>query len=135
MDGRRLGMSIFGRGAVAAVIALAPLPMSGHRHPLVAALHADGIVRVRVNGLELLVFLVGHMILCNVAVAWARLSTACCRGDSRAGSANLRLSPGASAFHLDSRVPSVPTSTWHINKHPVHLYIVTRLAEVLTSAA
>jgi len=61
MDGRRLGMSIFGRGAIASVIDLAPLPTAGHHHPLVAALHADGIVRVRVCGF-------GHLLVQPFAI-------------------------------------------------------------------
>ena len=49
MDGRRLGSSLFGRGAIAPVVDVALLPAAGH-HPLVAALHANGTLRVIMQG-------------------------------------------------------------------------------------
>ena len=66
MDGRRLGMSIFGRGAVAAVVDVAPLPTAG-RHALVAALHADSVVRVRMRLPKSSRFFGIHWIDCTIA--------------------------------------------------------------------
>ena len=133
MDGRRLGMSIFGRGAIASVIDLAPLPMAGHRHPLVAALHADGVVRVRVATVALAMSCVSVCILFSRGngLSW----TACCQeplSQNKCGISQASASLSSRKFRSPSTCDaySVLMSTWQSNEHAMHSYLPPQLAEV-----